>query len=301
MKQLLQILLLAAIMAGCNDKEDGVIRENGIELSPAATYMEAWPGAVISFKLRVRSDMPVTSFGIRFKKPGSADFVALPEYPDLTGDEAQAFRNFTTFEYALPASKDTIRADMQIRFIAATSNGSYQKDYTVTLVSAGRQVLRLYNPSVRSYFNFSALDIVNGKGVEAADAQVIPVTTDINVPLTGKIFKANVGWQGANSTTFKVITATNYNDSVHKYPAIYKAIAAASELKGVSSLLTVNTGGVGVLNTNNAYYMMKTLHNGVEQYAALNIKKYPLVNAGNIGSTTTLDSLNDYLQFEIKQ
>jgi hypothetical protein len=301
MKQLLPILILAALMAGCNDKEGTVMRENGIELSPAATWMEAYPGSIINFKLRVRSSDPVTSFGIRFKTPYSTDFVALPEYPDLTGDEANAFSNFKTFEYALPASKDTIRAPMQIRFVATCGNTFYQKDYTVTLVSAGRQVLRLYNPQLRSFFHFSALDIVNGKGVEATAAQMIPVTTDIDVPLTGKTFKAVVGWEGANSTTFKLITATHFNDSVHKYPSIYAAIAAASELKGVSSLLTANTAGMGALSANNAYYMMKTLQNGIEQYAALNIKKYPLVNAANIGSTTTLDTLNDYLQFEIKQ
>lgn len=301
MKQLLQILMLLVLMAGCNDKEDAVVREEGIELSPAATYMEAYPGTIINFKLRVRSTVPVTSFGIRFKMPFTPDFVALPEYPDLTGEDALAFNSFKTFEYALPASKDTIREDMQIRFVATCGNTFYQKDYTVKLVSAGRQVLRLYNPTLRSYFNFSALDIVNGKGVEPDNAQLVPVTTDITVPLTGKSFKAIVGWQGANSTSFKVITATSFNDSVHKYPAIYNAIAVASELKGVSSLLTANANGIGVLNTNNAYYMMKTTQDGEDRYAALNIKKYPIVNAGNIGSATTLDTLNDYLQFEIKQ
>lgn len=301
MKQLLRVLILATLMAACNDKEDAVIRENGIELSPAASKMEAYPGTIISFKLKVRSSEPVTEFGIRVRKPFTTEFVALPEYPDLTGDEARAFSEFKTFEYALPASKDTIREDMQIRFVASSGNTTYQKDYTVTLVSAGRQVLRLYNPALRSYFNFSALDIVNGKGTEPEVAQMVPVTTDITVPITGNTFKAIVGWQGANSTTFKVITASNYNDSVHKYPTIYNAIAVASELKGVSSLLTANANGMGALNTNNAYYMMKTMQHGVEQYAALNIKKYPLVNAANIGSATTLDTLNDYLQFEIKQ
>lgn len=301
MKQLLHILLLATLMAACNDKEEGMIREDGIELSPVAGYSEAFPGSIISFKLKVRSSEPVTQFGIRFKKPGSADFIALPEYPDLTGDQARAFSDFNTFEYALPASKDTIREPMQIRFVAASGGASFQKDYTVTLVSAGRQVLRMYNPAQRSYFQFSALDIVNGKGVDAALAQMIPVTTDITVPITGNSFKAIVGWEGANSTVFKPINATQFNDSTHKYPAIYNAIAAASELKGVSSLLTANTAGMGALTANNLYYLMKTTQNGTEQYAALNVKKFPLVNASNIGSTTTLDSLNDYLQFEIKQ
>lgn len=301
MKQLLIILLLAVTMAGCDNKDEGLVRENGIELSPATAYMEAYPGSIINFKVRVRATDRVTRFGIRFKKPGSNDFVALPEYPDLTGDEAAAFSNFKIFEYALPASKDTIRTDMQFRFEANTGTTAYQKEYTVKLVSAGRQVLRLYNPLLRSYFNFSALNVVDGKGVEAAEAQIIPNTTDIKVPVRGDTFKAIVGWQGANGTTFKVITAANFNDSVTKYANIYKAIAAASELKGVSSLLAATTNGFGALTTNNAYYLMKTTYHGEERYAALNIKKYPPLNAGNIGGAAALDTLNDYIQFEIKQ
>lgn len=307
MKQLIWILLacLPFGWTACNDKDNTVMAEEGIVFSPATAYQEAYPGSIINFKVRVRTHETITRFGLRFQLPGSSAFVALPEYPDQEGDAAASFSGFREVEYALPASTDTIDTSLRLQFVAATATNIFEKEFVIRLKSAGRQQLRLYNPAWSNYFRFDALDLRAGKGVDAGDQQVIQdlaaTTTEIKVPVSNTSFQAIRGWEGMNGATFKVVTAASYNDSVHKYPAIYKAIAAASELNGVSSMLTATTNKIGALTTNNPYYIAKVKRDAAEYYIGIMVKKYPPVNAGNSSAATQPDSLNEYIQLEIKQ
>jgi hypothetical protein len=309
MKKIFLILWVAAfaglLLVHCTDKDATLVAEEGVVFSPAKAYQEAYPGAVLNFKMRVQAPGTLNKFSVRFKLPGSADYVALPQYPDLEGADAAWFNTFQNVEYTLPGSTDSIDKEMRFKFVAGTAAKTYEKEYTVRLVAAGRQNLRLYNPAVRTYFNFDALDILGGRGVSAGDQtiakDIIATTAEVKVPLNNTSFQAIKGWQGVNGTTFKVVTAANYNDLVSKYETIYKAIAAGSELTGVSGLLTVNTGGVGALSTNSPYYIAKITRNSVVKYVGLAVKKYTPVNASNISATTTLDALNEYMQLEIKQ
>lgn len=309
MKQICWILLIAVgawmLAAGCNDKDEAVITPDGIEFSPATPYQEAAPGTIINFKVKVRTAQPVNRFALRFQLPGSNDFVLLPEYPDLEGEEAAAFNSFGTMEFALPASMDTINTELRIKVQAATAAANYEKEYTIRLKSAGRQQLRLYNPSLTDFVRFDALDLRAGKGIPAGNAalykDLVATTHQIEVPLTNSSFPVIKGWEGVNGTTFKQVTAANFNDSAHKYVNIYKAINVASELNGLSSMLTVAADKIGVLSTNNQYYIAKVKRDTLEHYIGIMIRKYPPVNTGNSNAVTKPDPLNEYIQLEIKQ
>ncbi|WEK34875.1 MAG: hypothetical protein P0Y53_20500 [Candidatus Pseudobacter hemicellulosilyticus] len=309
MKQLQWILLLATaqwLLLACDDKKDtGVYIAPGIEFSPATAYQEAAPGGILSFKFRIRSTETVNRFALRVQLPGTTEFVTLPAYPDLEGAAAQDFTRFQQFQYAVPASADTIDTQLRFRFTAVTGSTTYDKDYTVRVVSAGRQLLRLYNPEYTTYFNFDAVDLVAGAGLAKEDERgtqsLLADTAVLKVNVTGDRLGILTGWKAAAGTTFKQATATQFNDLVEKYPAIYAGINAANELTRVTTLLSKTTAGVGLLSTANPYYIAKVVRTDSTYYFGLTVKKFPAVTLTTVGATTTVDSLNEYLQLEIKR
>src|SRR5690606_3831234 len=108
----------------------------GIIFSPLSQYQEAYPGQIVTFKFRAGAPEPVTGFKLRFKLPGSEEYVALPQYPDLTQD-AHTFAGFQTFEYSMPPSATDIDAEVRIRFTATTASKDYEEEYVIRMLSNG--------------------------------------------------------------------------------------------------------------------------------------------------------------------
>jgi hypothetical protein len=305
----LPVLLMACLglllSSACNDdKETGAVDE-GIIFSPLAAYQEAYPGQIISFKLKVRGAGPVTSFAVRIKMPDGNEFAALPAYPDLEGEAAGFIADFRSFEYPLPASTDSIDQSVQFRFMATAGSKNYQADYTVRMRAAGLKNLRLYHPQFASYFNFNALDLVQERGV-AADGppetrDLVAVTGTVTNGLLNKQFEVLEGWQSANGTVFKQVTQATYDLPAVSYPGIFDSLPAAAELSGVSSLLTVPAGSTGPLAANAPYFIAKVSRGDAVHYIGLMVRKAPPVNFSNAGSLTALDSLNEYIQIEIRK
>jgi hypothetical protein len=307
MKQYIAFLFIAYIcclwLPGCDNYDDNMamVPEDGIIFNPTTPYQEALPGAVISFKYRVKSSEPVISFGIRFKLPGSEEFVALPEYADVKDTATEFTHKFKTFEYSLPPSSVAIDTVVRFKFIAVTAHETYEKEYAVRLLSKGFKSIRLYSPVLESYTQFYALDLLKGCGVPAlfpADTKDFMATTgQVIYPVDSTRYTVMKGWICANGTKFKEVTLANYNSLPSQYATIYNSIAAVNELTQVNGFTTIASAGVGLIAINK-YYIVKVNRDNVYSYVGLTIKKIPSFVVGSAFST--LDLTSDYITFEFK-
>lgn len=301
---LLAFSLVTTMFSGCSkDKTSGVVEQpDGIVFNPVTPYQEALPGQVISFKMRVKAPEPLTGFSIRLKLPGATDYVALPEYPDVTTNANELFTPFTNFEYSLPPAVAATDAEVKFKFIATTASKTYEKEYTVRIVGKGLQQVRLYNTTVTSLFTFGSIDLLTGKGVRAdAPATTKDLTASLAqlTTLDGNVFTGIYGWDGGNGTKFKEVTEANYKAAPTQYATIYNGIAAANELTGVSTLIPVIRDGKGPLIMTKPWYIAKVNRNGVFSYVALLVKRIPAGTVIEVNGTSTLDKDNQYIQLEI--
>jgi hypothetical protein len=299
----LTFIVLSAVAFGINGckKDPAVLPEQGIEFNPLKAYQEALPGAIVTFKVRLRSDAPATKFGVRFKFPGSTDYVAVPAYPDLS-QPSEFTSGFGIFEYALPPAAAAVAAEIRFKFSASTASQNYEKEYTVRMVGIGERRARLYSPAAASYFKFSALDLLGSTGVPAtlpaATQDVVASTATVINNLTNERFTVLTGFSSRNGTKFKLATLAQYN-AVAQYATAYNAIAAANEFTGVSTLGAVPASGTGNLVAG-TYYIAKINRGGSFSYAGISLKKIPSVTS----ASTTLNSIdlaNEFLEAEIKK
>lgn len=300
---LITVIAYITILAGCKSKEVAAPRE-GVIFSPLTAYQEAYPGSLLSFKFRIASPQPVTGFSLRVKLPDAADFVALPQYPDLDATAAAAFTGFTNFEYAVPGYETPVDKQIQFKFIATTAARTYEEVYTVRLVNKGLQNIKLYGTESANYFYFPAIDLAQGAGVTATSESftkdLVPVLVTARDNISGVTFKLIEGFTSANGAKFKPITAAAYNAAPSTYAAAYNAVPAASEYTALSGLITTASGGRGPLVLNN-YYMAKISRNNVFSYVAMQAKRVPASNVNVVGAITTFDVTADYVQLEIKK
>jgi len=294
------LMTVACGFAACK-KDPVVVNIQGIEFNPVKAYQEALPGAIVSFKVRVKADTPVTQFGIRFKFPGSADYIALPAYADLS-EPSEFTPAFGVFEFALPPSATAVSADMKFRFSAASATEAYEKEYTVRLVGTGERRARLYSPAAAAYFKFSALDLLGSTGVPAtlpmATQDLVASTATVINNLTNQRFTVLTGFSSGNGTKFKLATLAQYNAPA-QYVTAYNAISAANEFSGVSTLGPVPATGTGNLVAG-TYYIAKINRGGSFSYAGISLKKIPSVTSGST-TASSIDLANEYLEAEIKK
>lgn len=290
-------------MAGCNSKDEAPAPAEGIIFSPKTDHQEAYPGQIVTFKFRAGASQAITGFNLRFKLPGTQEYVALPAYPDLT-QNANDFAAFQTFEYPLPPSATDVDTEMRFRFSATTAGKSYEQDYVVKMLSHGWQIFKLYSPDATSYFNFAALDLVNSSGV-TADAPALTkdlagITAETNFPLQEVSFNVLKGWVSLNDTRFKLVTTANYALEPTEYGAIYDAIAPELELSGVTTNVGDVAPGTGIL-AGNQCYIAKVNREGEIHYVGMQVKRAPSTTINSGGITPTLDLTNEYIQLEIKK
>jgi hypothetical protein len=298
-------LLAFGLLAGCT-KENGsgvIAQADGIVFSPVTAYQESLPGQVVSFKMRVKAPQPLTGFSIRFRLPGTTDFVALPEYPDVTTNANTVFSRFTTFEYSLPPVATATDTDMKFKFIATTAAATYEKEYTVRMLGAGLQQVRLYNPVAASFSTFSAIDLLQSRGVPAdapSSTKDLTAFTIQSSSIDNGNFTLLSGWQSDNGTKFKLITDANYASSPTQYASIYAGIAAVNEISGTANNLAAILAGKGPLTVSKPY-IAKVNRNGVFSYVAFLVKKLPNNTVTEVNGVSTLDLTNEYIQLEIKK
>lgn len=303
------LMVTVGLIQGCTkDDITATTAEAGIQYNPIINYQEAYPGTIVTFKLGVTSPRPVVNFGIRFLFPGSTAYVSLPEYPD-TSNAAEFTSGWGIFEYALPSSLTALDTTIKFKFVASTTDSTYEKEYSIKMKSIGNQRLRLYSPAASGFFKFTALDLLKGTVAPTSFASltkdIVVDTTTAKNPVTGETFNVIKGWKSGNGTKFKTATAAQYTAATSTYATAYASIAAASEFVAVSSLgasTTLNGAAynVGLLVVNN-YYIAKVNRNGVFSYVAINAKTIPITISTTIGSTSTVNLLREYLEIEIKK
>jgi hypothetical protein len=299
----LMLLLSLACFSGCEKKAVGDVTipsPEGIVFSPVKPYQEALPGAIVAFKVHVNAPLPVISVGVRFMFPGTNDYVALPQYPDMTETSL-----FTTgdgeFEYALPPSAVAVDADMKFKFIGVTANKTYEKEYTVRMKSIGLQAVRLYKPS-GSVFKFSAFDLLGSAGV----AQSAPVLTKdlvsyiTTITYQGQDYSLTTGFYSENGTTFKFASAAQYNAAATTYLSAYNSIAAANEFTTLSVKADVLIPGVGALKPA-TYYIARVNRNGAFSYVGIKVIKVPVASLDTSESEPIQSPENDVVDLEIKK
>jgi len=301
MKYLSYLLLLCGFcfFSGCK-KDPVAASAQGIEFNPIKPYQEALPGAVVNFKVRIKSSEPVTSFGIRFKFPNTTDYIALPAYPDLS-QPAEFTPGFGIFEYALPPAATATTTEMKFKFIATTASKSYESEYTVKMIGTGERRLRLYNPEAASYFKFSALDLLGSTGVAgeaAATKDLLATTFTVTNNITNQRFKMLNGFTSGNGTKFKLATLAQYNAAA-QYATAYASIAAANEFNGASTLGAVPGTGTGLLVAG-TYYIAKINRSGTFSYAGISLKKIPSATSATT-TASSIDLTNEFLEAEIKK
>jgi hypothetical protein len=296
----LYILLLSGIcLSSCGSKNNDPAPQLGVILNPVRHYQESYPGQIVSFKVKVNtaSGDPLTTFQMRFKMPGATDFVALPEYPDVTQNAQALFGAYQTFEYAVPGSAVVANTSIMIKFIAKTAIQSYEGVDTVKILNIGLQRARLWSPALTTYFKLSTIDLPRAVAVPASivpyNPDMIPVTTILKNPVNGQTSVGLIGWTSGNGTKFKPATAANYNGAVSQYATIYAGIAAANELSSVTTLGTPTLAA-------NLYYIAKVNRNNVFSYVGILVKKSPTITALALSSTISVDPLQEYLEIEIK-
>jgi hypothetical protein len=306
MRYFLSLLILLGFsvisLTGCGPKDDTPEPVEGLRFSPMTPYQEVYPGQIVTFKFMVKAPEPVTSFGIRFKLPGSPDYVALPEYPDITTTAEIYTSGFRNFEYSLPASGVPANAEYKFKFVAATASKAYEKEYTVKMLGTGLQQVRIYNPEALTFFTHSALDLVAGKGVSASSANqdLVALAPTITYPLRGLSFQALTGWTSGNGTKFKEITAAEYNTLLPgAYATRYNAIT--NEYTGASTIVSASANNGYALLALNKAYIAKVARGSGFVYVALTVKKAPLITFNTKGATPTVDLENEYLDLEIKK
>lgn len=297
----LYIFLLACIgLSGCGSKNNDPAPQLGIIFNPVTAAQESYPGQIVSFRFKAGTAAadPVTGFQIRFKMPGSTDFVALPEYPDVTSNAQKIFGAYQTFEYGLPGSPIAVNTSMQIKFIATTAMHSYESIYTVKILNIGLQRARLWSPALTTYFRLGTIDLLRAVATPATvlryNPDMIPTTTTLKNLVTGQTATALTGWTSGNGTTFKLATVANYNSAAAQYATIYAGISASAELSSVTTLT-----GTTFLAANQ-YYIAKVNRNNVFSYVGILVRKSPTLTALALSATNAVDPLQEYLEVEIK-
>jgi hypothetical protein len=283
---------------GCNKQDDAGAPQTGVIFNPIKPYQESLPGQIISFKFKVASRDSVTGFGLRFLFPGATNYVALPEYPDLTNTAKAFTAAYQTFEYAIPGSATAANTNTQIKFIATTATQSYQSVYTIKMLSIGLQRARLYSTDASTYFRFNNVDLLRAVGTPTP---ALPLTQDMTPTfvtlkntITNQTFNSITGWTSGNGTKFKLATAANYNLAQTQYATIYAGIAASGELSSVTTLMAASP------LTANQYYIAKVNRNGVFSYVGILVKKGPTTTVSVQNSTVTVDLTQEYIELEIK-
>lgn len=293
MRNYFSILIIAAFtfafLQGCKNNEDLAPAAEGIIFSPLADYKEAYPGSMVSFQYKVKSSEPVIHVKLQFQLMESAGFTDLKEYPELSGDSAAATATFQNFEFYLPPSSEKIKKEIKFKFIATTSSKTFERIYTVKMVDAGQQVLRLYNPLAATYFRSQSLDLLNGRIVPdyfAADTKdMVSAMGTTTIVGNGAVFSTLVGFMSGNGTRFKLKTKAIFDDPT-KYAANY---VAGEVLTGASKVtLKINT-----------YYLAEVIRPSGHSYVGIWIKKLP--SAGYILATKSQDLKNEYLEIQINK
>jgi len=283
------------ILSSCNT-HDVAEPQTGVIFNPIKPYQESLPGQIVTFKFRVKSIDSITGFGIRFKFPGATDYVALPEYPDMT-QTAKAFTSqYQVFEYAIPGSATAVNTTTMFKFVATTATQNYQAEYTIKMLSIGLQRARLYSAASATYFRFTNVDLLRALAVPTAVPLVqdmIPVYAVLLNTVTNQTVNAIVGWTSGNGTKFKLTTLANYNLAQTQYATIYAGIAAANELSSVTSL-------ANSLLAANQYYIAKVNRNNVFTYVGIAVKKSPTVTAALQNTPVSFDPTQEYVEIEIK-
>ena len=277
MKYLSVLIFLCSLtsLIGCKDDKDVAPAQEGIIFSPIKPYQEALPGSIINFDVRVKAPEPVVKFGVRFLFPGASDYVALPQYPDVT--DTFAYTNgYINFEYALPPSTAITNTDMKFKFIASTVNKTYETEYTVRMKNVGGQAARLYGPENYSYYKFGAIDLINIAGVpqDAPSLTKDIVSYNLDFPYEGKNYPVIIGFTSENGTKFRLGAAADYALAPSQFAARYNALGAAVEYSIVGVPPTIASPGTNVLVANQ-YYIAKINRNGVFSYAMIWIRKIP--------------------------
>ncbi len=284
---LLLLLSVALLLwSGCAQKENAPQPAEGIVLSPIATYREAYPGNLVSVKLKVNAAGSVDRFGVRFQLPGAADFVALPEYPDITQSAGVFASAFVEFQYTLPADAAP-GSEIKFKFIATAAGQVHEKVYTVKMLGPPSLVARLYNPEAAAYFSFSAFNVPEGKSVPASFSEQtkdIVATTQPGVNrLTGERMSVLAGWTSANGTKFILSDARTFNLTPDKYEAEYTR-NSAREVSAVS------------MPAADQYYLARIQRNTEVNYAAIRVTGAPRRIFDSATGTTT-----EYMELVIKK
>lgn len=295
---LLLIWCNIALISSCKDDEIAKFpRVEGIQISPVAEYKELYPGAIVSFQYKVNAPEPVSSFKVQFKFPDDADFKDLPEYPELTVQDPVSYTYFQDFEYTLPASATVIDKLVQFKLIAKTANKTYDKVYTVRMMSSGLSTLRLYNPEISGYFKAQAIDLLAGKIVPetfSADSKdMIPTTWLTTVVGNGDTFFSLRGWNAGNSTSFKLKTKADFDKAPSTYAATY---ATGAEVTGAALKSTIST--VAAL-TVNSYYIARVQRSSGTTYVGVFVKAIP--SSGYIAAKEMQDFSREFLEIQIKK
>lgn len=305
MRYILVLILLCGLtwLSGCRKDVDGDVVipvPEGVSFSPVKPYQEALPGSIISFQVRVKSPDPVTSFGVRFKFPGSNDFVSLPQYPDVT-ETSEFTSGKGEFEYALPPSAIAIDADMKFKFIGTTANKTYEAEYTVKMKSSGLQAVRLYRPS-NSIFKFSAFDLLNTAGVLESGPDLIKDidTYIIYQSYRGQDYPLTAGFSSANGTLFKLADAGKYNANPSTYAAAYNSIISTNEFSTLSVEADLLGPGMGLLKPN-TYYIAKVNRANVFSYVGIRVVNIPTANLITSTPIPMQSPDNDKVDLEIKK
>lgn len=305
MRYILVLILLCGLtwVSGCRKSVEGDVTispPEGISYSPVKPYQEALPGSIITFQVRVKSPEPVTSFGVRFKFPGSNDYVSLPQYPDVT-ETSEFTAGNGEFEYALPPSAVVIDADMKFKFIGTTASRTYEGEYTVKMKSLGLQAVRLYRPS-NSIFKFAAFDLLNTAGVAVSG----PATTkDLVTYISyqsyrGQDYPLTTGFSSQNNTLFKLADAAKYTANPSTYAAAFNSIAVANQFTTLSVNADVLVPGMGLLRPN-SYYIARVNRNNVFSYVGIRVVNVPISNLITSTPVPAQSPGNDKVDLEIKK
>lgn len=291
-------------LTACKKDSKAPAAEQGILFSPIKPYQEALPGSIINFEVRVNASEKVTGFGVRFLFPGATDYVALPQYPDVTQTSAYTSGG-VTFEYALPPSAVVVNSDMKFKFIATTATKTYEAEYTVRMKNVGGQAARLYGPENYSYYKFGAIDLINFAGVAQDEPSLTKdiVSFTANFPYEGVEYPLIIGFTSANGTKFRTAAAADYTTlAPAQYATRYNALGAANEYSTLGVAPTVAAPGINVLAANQ-YYIAKINRDGVFSYAVIWVRKIPAANlktSGNFSVPVQLPGA-ETLDMEIKK
>lgn len=285
-------------MSSCKDDDMAAFpRVEGIQISPIAEYKELYPGAIVSFQYKINSPELIRSFQVQFKFPDDADFKVLPEYPEIAVQNPSAYTYFQDFEYTLPPSSTSINKLLLFKLIAKTANKTYEKVYTVRMMSTGLSTIRLYNPEISGYLKAQAIDLLEAKMVPAnflpATKDMIPTIWRTTITGNGDTFLSLRGWAAGNSSRFKLKTKADFDKDPSTYASTY---STGTELTGAELGSTVTSIAALAVNT---YYIAKVVRSSGTSYVGVYVKAIP--SSGYNVPKKTQDFSKEFLEIQIKK